>query len=188
MNPEYADAWSELGSVFEARKNIAQALVCYEKAVALQPGLTYVQVNAAHAAELAGDSEKAERYYREALKSDPKNADAANGLGLMLAKQAHFDEAKQLFQRAIEDRPDFASAINNLGVLYLNTGKADDAVAAFEYGLKVAPDEDILYLNLGRVYARQGQMERARDVMQRLLARKPGSTVAERALRELENR
>jgi tetratricopeptide (TPR) repeat protein len=70
----------------------------------------------------------------------------------------------------------------------LNTGKADDAVAAFEYGLKVAPDEDILYLNLGRVYARQGQMERARDVMQRLLARKPGSTVAERALRELENR
>ncbi|HEX6544937.1 MAG TPA: FG-GAP-like repeat-containing protein [Bryobacteraceae bacterium] len=188
INPEYADAWSELGSVFEARKNIAQALVCYQKALALQPGLTYVQVNAAHAAEVSGDNQKAERYYREALKSDPKNADAANGLGLMLAKQAHYDEAKQLFQRAIEDRPDFASAINNLGVLYLNTGKSDDAVAAFEYGLKVAPDEDILYLNLGRVYARQGQMERARDVMQRLLARKPGNTLAERALRELENR
>jgi tetratricopeptide (TPR) repeat protein len=188
MNPAYADAWSELGSVFEARKDLAQALVCYEKALALQPGLTYAQVNAAHAAELTGESAKAERYYREALKSDPKNADAANGLGLMRAKQAHFDEAKQLFQQAIEDRPDFGSAINNLGVLYLNTGHVDDAVAAFEYGLKVAPDEDILYLNLGRVYARQGQLERARAVMQRLLARKPGNTVAERALRELENR
>jgi tetratricopeptide (TPR) repeat protein len=187
-NPSDADAWSELGSVFEARKNMAQALGCYEKALALHPGLTYVQVNAAHAAEVAGDNEKAERYYREALKSDPKNADAANGLGLMLAKQAHFSEAKDLFQRAIEERPGFASAINNLGVLYLNTGKPDDAVAAFEYGLKVAPDEDILYLNLGRVYARQGQMDRAREVMQRLLARKPGNTVAERALRELENR
>lgn len=188
MSPSDADSWSELGSVFEARKDLPQALACYEKALALQPGLTYVHVNAAHAAELTGNNGKAERYYREALQSDPKNADAANGLGLMLAKQAHFDDAKQLFQRAIEDRPNFASAINNLGVLYLNTGKVDDAVAAFEYGLKVAPDEDILYLNLGRVYARQGQMERAREIMQRLLARKPGDTVAERALRELESR
>jgi tetratricopeptide (TPR) repeat protein len=73
-------------------------------------------------------------------------------------------------------------------VLYLETGKANEALAAYQYGIQVAPDEDILYLNLGRIYARQGQIERAREVMQRLLARKPGNQIAERALRELERR
>jgi Tfp pilus assembly protein PilF len=187
-NPSYADAWSELGGVYEARNQNAQALACFEKALALDPGLTYVQLNAAHAAEQSGDSAKAEKYYRQALTAEPQNPDAANGLGLVLAKQGNADEAKQFFEKAIQARPDFGSAINNLAVLYLNRGQVNDAVAALQYGLKVAPDEDILYLNLGRVYVRQGQIQEARAVMQRLLARKPGNVVAERALRELSNR
>jgi tetratricopeptide (TPR) repeat protein len=187
-NPSYADAWSELGGVYEARNNTPQALVCFEKALAFEPDLTYVQLNAAHAAEQAGDSVKAEKYYRQVLTAEPRNPDAANGLGLVLAKQGQNDEARKLFEQAIQARQDFGSAINNLAVLYLNTGQVNDAVAALEYGLKVAPEEDILYLNLGRVYVRQGQIERARGVMQRLLARKPGNAVAERALRELDNR
>ncbi|MGA8596611.1 MAG: FG-GAP-like repeat-containing protein [Bryobacteraceae bacterium] len=187
-NPAYADAWSELGGVYEARNDTPQALACFEKALALDPDLTYVQLNAAHAAEQASDNVKAERYYRQVLSTEPQNPDAANGLGLVLAKQGRTGEAKQFFEQAIQARQNFGSAINNLAVLYLNTGQVNDAAAALEYGLKVAPDEDILYLNLGRLYVRQGQFERARDVMQRLLARKPGNAVAQRALRELDNR
>lgn len=186
IDPEYADAWSDLGGVFDARKNVAEALNCYEKALSLKPDLPYALMNAAQVAGKSGNREKAERYYRRALVNDPHNAEAANGLGLLFAKEGHSDEARKLFEQAIAERRDYGMAINNLGVLYLETGKANEALAAYEYGIRVAPDEDILYLNLGRIYARQGQIERAREVMQRLLARKPGSQIAERALRELE--
>ena len=188
IDPAYADAWSDLGGVFDARKNVAEALNCYEKALSLKPDLPYALMNAAQASEKAGNREKAEQYYRRALASDPHNAEAANGLGLLFAKEGHTDEARKLFEQAIAERRDYGMAINNLGVLYLETGKPNEALAAYEYGIRVAPDEDILYLNLGRIYARQGQTERAREVMQRLLTRKPGNQIAERALRELERR
>jgi len=186
IDPAYADAWSDLGGVFDARKNVAEALNCYEKALSLKPDLPYALMNAAQASEKAGNREKAEQYYRRALASDPHNAEAANGLGLLFAKEGHTEEARKLFEQAIAERRDYGMAINNLGVLYLETGKPNEALAAYEYGIRVAPDEDILYLNLGRIYARQGQTERAREVMQRLLTRKPGNQIAERALRELE--
>ncbi len=49
------------------------------------------------------------------------------------------------------------------------------------------PDEDILYLNLGRTYTRPGKYDRAREVMQKLLDRKPAQRdCAEGALQELD--
>jgi Flp pilus assembly protein TadD len=63
--------------------------------------------------------------------------------------------------------------------------KTDDAVAAFRYGIEVAPEDEMLYMNLARVYARAGDRTRAREILRQLLARKPNSTVALKALREL---
>lgn len=188
IDPLYADAWSDLGGVFDARKNVGEALKCYQKALSLKPDLSYALMNAAQASEKSGNREKAKEYYERVLANDPHNAEAANGLGLLFAKEGETEEARKLFEQAIAERRDYGMAINNLGVLYLETGKANEALAAYEYGIRVAPDEDILYLNLGRIYARQGQIERAREVMQRLLTRKPGNQLAERALRELERR
>ena len=54
--------------------------------------------------------------------------------------------------------------------------------------IELAPDYDTLYLNLARVYVRSGQREKAREILQQLLARKPESTVARRALQELGER
>jgi lipopolysaccharide biosynthesis regulator YciM len=51
--------------------------------------------------------------------------------------------------------------------------------------IQVAPDEDILYLNLGRAYIQTGKVDRARELMQQLLDRKPDNAIARRALQEL---
>ena len=109
-------------------------------------------------------------------------------MGLALAKQGQPDEAKKYFEQAIALKRDYAGAINNLGVLYIQQGKTNDAVAAFEYGISVAPQDEMIYLNLGRVYAQQGQLDRARQLMQQLLERRPDSVTAKRALQELNGR
>jgi cytochrome c-type biogenesis protein CcmH/NrfG len=63
--------------------------------------------------------------------------------------------------------------------------KVDDAVSAFRYGIQIAPDEEISYMNLARVYARAGDRAKAREILQQLLKRRPGSTAAAKAMREL---
>jgi tetratricopeptide (TPR) repeat protein len=184
----YAEAWSGLGDVREARDDQAGALRLYEKAAALKPDLFSTLLNAGLAAAKLDQQSKAEGWFRQALTADPKSAEAANGLGLALAKQGDSTRAFRYFQEAIAQRHDYSAAINNLGALYVQEGKPGDAIAAFEYGIKVAPDEDILYLNLGRVYTHQGDLRKARQVMQRLLDRKPGNATATRALQELTDR
>jgi hypothetical protein len=124
-------------------------------------------------------------YLNDALALAP-NADAANGLGLMFAREARFTEARDWFQKAITLERDHAGAINNLGVLYGERRQFNDAIAAFEYGIQVAPDDDTLYLNLGRIYVQMGERGRARTVMERLLERKPDSARARRAIEELQ--
>ncbi len=186
LDPRLAEGWNEMGGVEALAGHFPEALRCYEKALALSPDLASASLNAAQTHEKLGDPAAAEGVFRHLLAADPRNGDAANGLGLLLAKQDRTDEALKLFQLAISVRRDDCSAINNLGVLYMNTGQPNDAIAAFRYGMKVAPDEDILYLNLSRTWVRMGEREKARDVMQELLGRKPGNALALRALKELE--
>jgi tetratricopeptide (TPR) repeat protein len=185
VNAQHAEAWSGLGDVCQTQNNQQQALTDYEKALALKPDLLYTLLNAGQAADKLNQQPQAEAYYRRALQLDAKSPEALNGLGLARAKQGHPDEAKNLFEQAIGVRRDYSGAINNLGVLYIQEGKVNDAIAAFEYGVRVAPDEDILYLNLGRTYTRLGNIEKARQVMQALLDRKPDSATARHALQEL---
>jgi Flp pilus assembly protein TadD len=131
---------------------------------------------------------EATSFYERALKVEPKSPEAANGLGLAKATQGQLDLARQYFERAIAGRRNYAEAINNLGVLFARQGKVNDAIAAWRYGIQVAPDDGILYLNLGRTYVQSGDKEKAREVMQQLLDRKPDDPTARRALQELESR
>jgi Flp pilus assembly protein TadD len=103
-----------------------------------------------------------------------------------LAKQNRLKEAKQAFERAIEIRGSYGPAINNLGVLYGTQGDSNNAIAAFRYGIQMAPDEDDLYLNLARAYVSTGGREKARQVIEQWLERKPGNQAALKALHALE--
>jgi predicted Zn-dependent protease len=67
-------------------------------------------------------------------------------------------------------------------------GRVNDAIAAFQYGIQVAPDSEMLYLNLARVWVQKGERAKARDLMQDLLARKPDSQMAAKALEQLRDR
>ncbi|MGI9072181.1 MAG: FG-GAP-like repeat-containing protein [Bryobacteraceae bacterium] len=187
-NERYAEAWSGLADVFESRNDLGKAIANYQKALTLKSDLLYTLLNAGRCADKLNQQQKAEEWYRRALRLDPQSPDAANGLGLALAKQGRAGEARQSFEQAITLRRDYSEAINNLGVLYLQEGKVNDAIAAFEYGIREAPDTDILYLNLGRTYTRLGKIDKARQVMQQLLDRKPDNVTAHRALQELNSR
>jgi tetratricopeptide (TPR) repeat protein len=188
VNSQSPEVWNNLGGVEMAAENYRGALDYYQRALNLRSDLPYALVNAGQAQARLGNTVAAEELFGRALQLDPNDADAANQLGLLLAAQNKVEEARNYFQKAIASKRDHAGAINNLAVLYAQINKTDDAIAALQYGIQVAPDADNLYLNLARLYVRMGNRDRAREVLQRLQARKPNSSAAARALAELGDR
>lgn len=186
--PDSPDAWINLGNLEMALTNYQTALRNFEKAIAIRPDGVFALASAGQAHARMGNAAAAEKMFRRALEIDKQSADAADQLGLLLAQQNRLEEARAYFEQAITAQRDHAAAINNLGVLYIEMHKMNDAIAAFRYGLEVAPDDDVLYLNLARVYVQSGDRGKARDILQQLLARKPGSAVARKALEELGER
>jgi tetratricopeptide (TPR) repeat protein len=188
VNPKLAGAWNTLGGVEMAGNHLEAALAGYRKAIEIQPDMKAAVLNAAQVEARLGHTAEAEQLFRRALALDPKDSDAADQYGLLLAGQGRTAEAKTWFEKAIELQRDNASAINNLGVLFMQLGQKQDAIAAFQYGLKAAPDSEMLYFNLAKIYAQSGDLDQARELMRRLLERKPGNETALHALQELDRR
>jgi tetratricopeptide (TPR) repeat protein len=188
QSPDNWKALFALGQIYLEAERWKAALENFWGVLRIRPTHFGALLGAGEASARLNDPVEAEKLLRKAVESDPKSADAANQLGLVLAGQDRAGEAKEWFQRAISIDREHAGAINNLGVLYLKMGQTNDAIAAFRYGIETAPGDSTLYLNLGRLYVSLGEREKARDVIERLLARKPGDPVATRALRELDSR
>jgi tetratricopeptide (TPR) repeat protein len=188
QQPENDKALNAMGQIHLDAGRLPQARAALERAVAANPALGEAWNNLGGVELAAGNLEDALAGYRRAADLLPRAGYPLINAGQVEARLGREQDAAKLFQRAIELDPKDASAINDLGVLYSQMGQTNDAIAAFEYGIKVAPDDEMLYMNLGRIYVRLGQRDRARDVMTRLLERKPDSKAASNALRELESR
>ena len=187
-SPDNWKAFYALGQIHEEAERWQPALENYERTLAVHPDYAPALLGSGEIYGRLNQYPTAEKILRQALAVDPDNADAANQLGLVLAQQNRGAEAKELFERAISLHRDHTGAINNLAVLYVKIGQPQDAIAAFQYGIEVAPEDESLYLNLGRLYVSLGQREKARELMHKLLERKPGNATATRALAELEAR
>jgi tetratricopeptide (TPR) repeat protein len=188
LAPESADGWNSLGAVDVGEGKMADALAHFEKALTIRPEMISALVNAGQAHMALDRLPDAEKVFRRALELDPKDAAAANQMGELSVKRQRDSEARRFFQQAITSRRDYAPAIDNLATLYARAGQWNDAIAAFRYGIDVVPGEDSFYLNLASLYVSMGNREAARQVIERLLARKPGSPQALQALRELDRR
>ena len=65
--------------------------------------------------------------FTEAVKLDPKNVKAFNGLGWSQFNTGKYNEAEKSFQKTLELAPKFPAALNGLGQLYLLQRKYDRA-------------------------------------------------------------
>jgi tetratricopeptide (TPR) repeat protein len=188
LAPESADGWNSVGAVDIGEGKVAQALAHFEKALTFRPDMTSALVNAGQAHMALGSFADAEKMFRRAFEIDPKDAAAANQMGELLVKRQRDSDARQWFQQAIAARRDYAPAINNLGALYARAEQWNDAIAAFRYGIETIPAEESFYLNLGSLYVRMDRRDAAREVIERLLERKPASPLALKALAEIDRR
>lgn len=109
-----------------------------------------------------GDYDKAEEYWRTALKYDPQQARTLVDLGgLMLDVRREPDQAVKLFEQAIVIEPERASFHYALGMALWQASGAEAAVVEFEEAARLEPENPLPLYNLGLARAQVGQTAEA---------------------------
>ncbi len=104
------------------------------------PGDARAAVYAAQALEGNGvaQNEKVEKLLTQAVKADPKLAEAQLEMGTYLQRAERFAEAAAYLQRAVELKPDSAVAHYRLGLAYARLGRKEEGRAEMEFEKKLA--------------------------------------------------
>ncbi len=112
----------------------------------------------------------AEQQFRKVIATDPKNAEAMNYLGYMLAdRDVRLDEAVQLISKALAVDPDNGAFLDSLGWAHFRQNKLDLAVEELRKALDTPPppdgkgvgDDPTVHDHLAEVYFKQGKVKDA---------------------------
>jgi tetratricopeptide (TPR) repeat protein len=125
-----------------------------------------------------GQFKPAEDRYRQVIRKSPQNVEAIRGLIGVLAQQQRDSEAMELYNRLT---PAQQALIGSVGVLRANRLRAQAKQAAakgdyasartiLEEALKLDPDNPWTRFELARVYQHGGEHEKARSLMEGLIA------------------
>jgi tetratricopeptide (TPR) repeat protein len=109
------------------------------------------------------DYEKALPYFREAVKKNPRYAEAYFQIGYCNVNLGRYTEAIAAFKEAIRIQPDFAEAHSNMGVCYTLLGRYAESIEAYKEAIRIMPDYAKSHCGLGVSYT---QLERYTEAME----------------------
>jgi superkiller protein 3 len=116
----------------------------------------------------AGQTDTAIATYREALKNNPKNARATEGLsdaltakGIDAAGDTNADAGARFLEEAVKLDPKNSIAFAKLGEIYTTGGQTERGIQNYETALAIDPTLTDLYVPLGLAYIKTGNIAKA---------------------------
>ncbi len=130
-----------------------------------------------------GELNKAEEYYRHALKIKPESAESLNNLAYLLAEQNRkIDEATAMAELAVKLEPNNASYLDTLGWLAYRAGDKERALTLLLKSAQLAPGQGEILMHIGVVYLEKGEFSLALDYLRQAQKADPNLKETENAL------
>lgn len=133
--PRDADATYELAYCLLRQDHPADALKVYTAAAALRKPSSAELVSVGQAYAVLGDDADADKWTLQALREDPKNAQAWYSLGRIRYTDQRFAEAAACYKHVLELSPRNVKAENNLGLAYEGQNRSAAAEAAYRQAI-----------------------------------------------------
>lgn len=130
------------------------------------------------------DYESAERIWKTALSTRPRNERAWNALGNVYYQQGRLDEAMKHYECALSLSPDSAQVLCNLGAIFGRAGQLERAIAYFRKASERDPAYADAHLNWGFALFLQGDIDGAVSHFQQGAKLAPGLAEAHKMLGE----
>lgn len=160
------------GVLAAVRENYRLALVEFEQALAVAPGLTTARFGKALVHYQLKDFERSRQELEDLLADHPDHVNAIELLGSLELAEGDLDEAERLLRRALELDPLAERSHDELGELLRRTGRAAEALEHYELALQTAPamaeahfGRSVALLALGRAAEARAALERSREAL-----------------------
>ncbi len=147
-----AKAFHYKGNVYDELGEYDKAIVCYEKAIEINPkyDAPYNGLGVAFSGKREYDT--AIKWYLKAIDVNPKAEYAYNGLGNTFSDKKEFDEAIKWYLKATEANPIYDSPYNGLGNAFSDKKEFDEAIKWYLKAIEVNPKYDAPYYGLGLAF------------------------------------
>ena len=159
--PTRAAYHCDLGSVYLACLQNAQALACFERAAQLQPNLTPAYNNGGLALMAMNRLDEAQAWFERALTLDPQYTEAYYNLALALQAKREWPAARRAMESALATNPLFAKAHFGLGDICQSEGDFRQAASHFQQAIQVKPNYVKAHNRLAQCLAEDGRVDEA---------------------------
>ena len=156
-----AEKINEHGVELAEKGKYAEAEICFERALELDPEFKEVWFNIGELNRKQGDFGEAVKCFKEATAIDPNFEDAWISKGFAHSDKGEEDEALKCYEKAlsilrkIKARPKTANDFYRQGILYLRTNRFADAIAEFDKAIKIHPNFAEAWFAKSRAYFAQ---------------------------------
>jgi len=148
-NPESPVGLTLQGLVEISRKDEAQALVLFDKALSLRPGDPSTSHNKAVLLLGQKNNALARKAYETALEHFPNNVETLMQLAQFEVLLGNRGEALRLLNKTLEVSPNLIKAKTRIARILVEDGKPDKALAVAQKGLREHPDNAALLETIG---------------------------------------
>ncbi len=125
-----------------------------------------------------GNAIEALKFWKEALKINPKRPDVYKHMGWLSIKKGQFDEAIEQYRKALEIQPQLSEIHNNIAHALMILGRQEEAILEIQKELRISPNSSFAYFLLGQAFLQQKEYEKAKLSYLAVVKIKPGYTNA----------
>jgi tetratricopeptide (TPR) repeat protein len=169
----HASANYFVGNSLLSQGRVDEAIIQYQKALALWPESANSHGGLGNALYQKGRVDEAIVQYQKALEDKPDFAEAHNNLGFCFLQTGRVDEAIVHYRAAIELQPKSATSHSGLGNALFQKGHMDEAIIQYQAALVLRSESADVCERFGDALVRKGHMDEAITQYQNALEIKP---------------
>lgn len=168
-----ADYWLQQGFALGDFQRFEDAILYFEKALALQPDHPEAWFGKSNALTAAGRLQDAIASFEKTTLLDPNNYQVWNNFGYVWHQLGSYERAIAAYEQAIACNPKCAPAYNNRGFALFHLGLYDTAIANYDQAIALNRDYAAAWHNRGNSLRALERYEEAIANFDRALQLKP---------------
>ncbi|KAK0417353.1 hypothetical protein QR680_012959 [Steinernema hermaphroditum] len=187
INQTNPDSWTLIGNLHMAKNEFGPAQKKFEQILRICKDDTYsfvalgnVWLETLFSVNRNRENDKKNRdralmFYSKALKLQPGNIWAANGIACVLAQKGNFAEARDIFAQVRESTTNFSDVWLNLAHIYMENGQFVSAIQFYTNCMnKFGKQNDAqMLMYLARAYFKADKLQECRECLEKALCEAP---------------